>query len=49
MLGVTAGDSVDILSFPWLCADSVGGDSFGILLGIGVSSITLSEFESGMS
>lgn len=49
VFGVSPGDSVDILSLEPLCADSVGGDNFGILLVIVVSSSTLCGFGSGTS
>lgn len=37
VFGKTTGDSLDIMSFDWLFADSIGVNSFGILLGVGVS------------
>lgn len=49
VFGKTTGDSLDIMSFDWLFADSIGVNSFGILLGVGVSYVTPSGFGSGMS
>ena len=46
--GVTSVDSIDILPFDWLCANSFGADGFSILLGIGVSFVSLSGFGSDM-
>ena len=37
VFGKATGDSLDIMSFDWLFADSIGVNSFGILLGVGVS------------
>ena len=49
VFGVSPGNSIDIFSLEPLCADSVGGDNFGILLVIVVSSARLSGFGSGTS
>ena len=46
--GATSVDSIDILPFKWLCANSFGADGFSILLGIGVSFVPLSGFGSDM-